>query len=79
MNGPHRFTRYRVEIDAHRCVETGDCERIAPTGFALDSADGSARVLPTVGDTPVDELFDAANACPAQAIRIFDEQGNTLS
>jgi ferredoxin len=79
MNGSSRMSRYRAEVDAHRCVETGDCERIAPTGFALDPAHGSARVLPTVGDTPVDELFDAANACPAQAIRIFDGRGNPLS
>lgn len=69
--------QHNAEVDEDRCVGTGDCARVAPHAFAV-RPEGRARVLPTVGDADMDDLLDAAQNCPMQAIRVFDDQGRPM-
>lgn len=70
---------HRAEVDAARCVGTGDCARIAPQAFRLDEAEAVSRVLPTVTQASWHDLLDAALNCPVQAIRVFDAHGREFA
>jgi ferredoxin len=63
-----------VDIEEEECLGYGDCVELAPGAFELD---GVARL---VGRAPVDELIDAARACPSAAIRLIDaESGEQIA
>jgi ferredoxin len=59
-----------VEVDRDLCIGSGDCERRAPSVFALDE-EGLAVVL---DPSSVDEetLRAAAASCPSGAITIAE-------
>jgi ferredoxin len=63
----------RIRIDRELCVGFGDCIEVAPEAFALDD-DGVAVFLRA--DT-VDRmlLLRACDACPVDAITVWDGQG----
>lgn len=64
-----------VTVDPLLCVGSGTCVGLAPELFELD-ADGVARPL----STPVpdgDELREAQECCPVQAIRVRDTETST--
>jgi ferredoxin len=54
----------RIEDDL--CLAHGDCEAVAPEAFRVDDV---ARI---VGETADDRLREAARACPAGAIVLYD-------
>ncbi len=58
----------RVEVDRAICIGSGDCIRVAPQAFDLDS-DGLAFVVDS-GTTPLDALRLAVDSCPSGAIRM---------
>lgn len=62
-----------VEIDTHLCKAYANCTFEAPDVFEVDDLTGKAHVLI---DGPLDsrreEIERAADACPAQAIRLVD-------
>ncbi len=61
---------YRVEIDPRVCSGTSNCVEDAPLAYEMGD-DSISRVI--VGATDADLLI-GAQACPLQAIRIFDAQ-----
>ncbi len=67
MSPTHDF---EVHVDPDLCVGTGECVRIAGAAFVLDDDERIARVLPTFPTCDLEDLEDAAAACPTQAIRI---------
>ncbi|EXU64367.1 MULTISPECIES: ferredoxin [Streptomyces] len=64
----------RVEIDAPKCVGSGQCVLIAPEVFDQRDEDGIVVLL---NERPATELHDAAResaqVCPAAAIRLVEE------
>lgn len=60
----------RIEIDAEKCMGSGNCSFWAPATFDLGD-DGIAYVTDPDGD-PVDKIVLAASGCPTQAIGVWD-------
>ncbi len=60
-------------IDESSCSAHGDCVDVAPTVFALDDT------AVVIGDGPDELILAAAEACPALAISVIDEEtGETV-
>jgi ferredoxin len=57
-----------ARIDEHACAAHGDCLDFAPTAFALEDT------AVVVGSAPYEQLLAAAQACPAVAITVIDEE-----
>jgi ferredoxin len=53
-------------IDDHACLGHGDCAVVAPEAFRVDD------LAVVTGSAPDDQLLEAARACPAGAILLFD-------
>jgi ferredoxin len=58
----------RVEVDATKCMGSGNCVFSAPNTFALGD-DDVAHVLDPEGD-PEEQVVAAAQRCPTQAITV---------
>ncbi len=68
--------RYRIQIEKESCQSSGRCAQAAPETFALDE-DHLAELLP--GPVASDaSLLAIARACPALAIRLFDDDGREV-
>jgi ferredoxin len=64
---------YIAIVDPDECSAHGDCVEIAPDVFRLDD------VAVVVGAAPLETLLEAAEACPAVAISVVDEEtGETV-
>ncbi len=59
----------RIEIDAGKCMGSGNCSFWAPATFDLNE-DGIAFVVDPDGD-PEDKVILAGQGCPTQAISIW--------
>jgi ferredoxin len=59
---------YKATVDPDECSAHGDCVEIAPSVFRLDD------VAVVVGSDSPELMIEAAEACPAVAIAIVDEQ-----
>jgi ferredoxin len=60
---------YRIHIDEAACCAHGDCAAIAPHVFRVDD------VAAVIGDGPDDLVREAAEACPAAAIVLVENEG----
>ncbi len=70
--GGRRMTLIPV-VDANECSAHGDCVEIAPQVFRLDDT------AVVIGTGPDDLILEAAEACPAVAISVIDEEtGETV-
>jgi ferredoxin len=58
---------YVARVDELSCAAHGDCAAVAPEVFRVDD------VAEVIGTAPVDRLIAAAEACPAAAISVVDE------
>ena len=56
-----------AKVDEFSCSAHGDCALVAPEVFRVDD------IAEVVGTAPVDVLVKAAEACPAMAIMVVDE------
>jgi len=63
----------RVRIDRTLCVGFGDCITEAPEAFVLD--DGGIAVFVTPEAVDRERLLRACDACPVDAITVWDENG----
>ncbi|MFF8593918.1 ferredoxin [Streptomyces sp. NPDC015220] len=61
----------KVVVDMNRCQDHGQCVFAAPDVFRFDDAGRLAHV-PDPDDALRDEVEEAADLCPLQAIRIED-------
>lgn len=67
---------YRIVIDRQKCQGIGACVGAAPDVFEIDSA-GKATVINKEGaDDEV--ILQAAEACPLEAITLYDENGEQV-
>jgi ferredoxin len=58
---------YVPVVDPEECLAHGDCVEVAPEVFHLDD------IAVVIGTGPLELLLQAAEACPAVAISIVDE------
>jgi len=63
----------RIVIDRDQCVGFGDCLKEAPEAFALDPDAIATFVEPERVERAL--LLRACDACPVDAITVYDEQG----
>jgi ferredoxin len=63
----------RIVIDRDQCVGFGDCVKEAPEGFKLDEETIAVFVTPEV--VARERLLRACDACPVDAITVYDESG----
>jgi ferredoxin len=68
--------RIAIEVDRPLCYGFGDCVDTVPAVFALDEED-VAIVLDRDG-APVDDIVEAAQNCPVDAIVVTDEAGDQI-
>ena len=59
----------KVEVDLKKCQDHGQCVFAAPDVFSMDE-DGRLLYVPDPDDALRDEVEEAADVCPLQAIRI---------
>lgn len=59
---------YIPTIDESACLAHGDCEALAPAVFRVDD------VATVIGTAPAELLVEVAQACPASAISVIDEE-----
>ena len=55
-------------IDEHVCLAHGDCAPVAPEAFRVDD------VAVVTGTATDDRLREAARACPAGTVLLFDAE-----
>ena len=67
----------RVRIDRTLCVGFGDCIEEAPAAFALD--DDGVVVFAAPETVTRDRLVAAYDACPVDALSVWDETGTQLA
>ena len=75
---PEVSTRNRIAIDVDRalCYGFGDCVDTLPEVFALDDED--TAVVLNVDAAPVEDILEAAQNCPVDAIIVTDDAGEQL-
>jgi ferredoxin len=66
----------RVAIDRDQCVGFGDCVQEAPEGFKLDEDSLAVFVAPDTVER--ERLLRACEACPVDAITVWDETGQLI-
>jgi ferredoxin len=66
----------RLCIDRSLCVGFGDCVDVAPEAFQLDEENIVILVDPDRVDRA--RLLKACDACPVDAITVWDENGEQL-
>lgn len=64
-----------VEVDTNTCIGSGMCMGSAPDHFDLE--DGVSVVLKPKTE-PADEVMDAAESCPVEAITVKDADTGTV-
>ena len=66
----------RIVIDRDQCVGFGDCVKEAPEGFKLDDETVAVFVAPEAVER--ERLLRACDACPVDAITVWDSEGRQL-
>ncbi len=66
----------RVEVDRDVCIGAAPCVTVAPGVFQLDEENKAYIVDQKAADD--ETILLAAQACPVQAIKVFDEDGNQV-
>jgi ferredoxin len=68
--------RVAIEVDRQLCYGFGDCVDTAPAVFALDDEDVSVVIDPD--GAPLDDVVEAAQNCPVDAIILTDADGEQI-
>ncbi len=68
--------RVAIEVDRQLCYGFGDCVDTAPSVFALDDEDVSIVIDPD--GAPLDDVVEAAQNCPVDAIILTGEDGEQI-
>ncbi len=64
------MAKYKIDIDRELCIGDGACCGEAPNTFEMDD-ENIAKVTNPDGHTP-DEILQAAQTCPVDAIKLTD-------
>lgn len=83
------MARYRILYDRKNCISVGSCAAVAEKFWIMNKQDGRADLVGSVEKGEVFERWidekdlpankEAARACPAMVITIFDEEGKQVS
>lgn len=77
-SGPVKVKKtYKVWVDRSLCIGAATCVAVSSKSFALDS-EAKAVILKTIDEESLENIIDAAKACPVAAIFIEDEKGNRI-
>jgi ferredoxin len=68
--------RVTIEVDRALCYGFGDCVDTVPDVFALDDKDTAIVLDPDAA--PLDDIVEAAQNCPVDAIIITGEDGEQI-
>ncbi len=68
--------RVAIEVDRALCYGFGDCVDTVPAVFALDEEDTAIVLDPDAAS--LDDIVEAAQNCPVDAIIITDEDGEQI-
>ena len=66
----------RIRIDRALCVGFGECVTAAPSAFALDGDDLVVFLKPDGVER--EQLLAACDACPVDALTVWDEAGRQI-
>jgi len=66
----------RIVIDRDQCVGFGDCVKEAPEGFTMD--DDTVVVFGNPASVERERLLRACDACPVDAITVYDGDGRQI-
>ena len=66
----------RIVIDRDQCVGFADCAKEASEGFTPDADTVAVFVTPEVVER--ERLLRACDACPVDAITVYDESGRQI-
>ena len=66
----------RIVVDPDLCIASSNCVHIAPAVFQLDEDNISAVVDPEGASEAT--ILEAAAACPTEAIRLYDANGQQI-
>ena len=70
----------RPYVDHDRCVSSGACVLELPDAFGFqEGPEALAIVLPGAAELSEEQLRDAANLCPVEAIRLLDDAGRDVT
>mgnify|MGYP001153412151 CR=1 FL=1 len=69
--------KYKVWVDRNLCIGAATCVAVSPKSFQLDN-EAKAVIIGTVDDEELENIVEAAKACPVAAIFIEDENGNRI-
>ena len=58
-----------VSVDGKRCIGCGMCAAAVPAVFQIEGRVSAARTQPRTAEEAA-RVFDAANGCPVNAIRV---------
>lgn len=67
---------WRVRIDRTLCVGFGECVAAAPEAFRLDGNEVVEFAAPE--RVSAEDLLRACQACPVDALSVFDSEGRQL-
>jgi len=76
-SGPVKVKNYKVWVDRNLCIGAATCIAVSPKTFALDK-EAKAVILETADEETIENIIEAAKACPVAAIFIEDEKGNRI-
>jgi ferredoxin len=68
--------RVAIEVDRALCYGFGDCVDSLPSVFALDEEDTAVVLDPDAAS--LDDIVEAAQNCPVDAIVILGEDGEQI-
>ncbi len=66
----------KIEVDRDVCIGAAPCVTVAPGVFQLDE-ENKAIIVDAKGADD-DTILLAAESCPVQAIKLFDEDGEQI-
>ena len=66
----------KIEVDRELCIGAAPCVVVAPKVFQLDK-ENKAVIVDAHGSDD-DTVLLAAQSCPVQAIRLYDQEGNQI-
>jgi len=62
----------KITVDLDKCQDHGQCAIAAPVAFRMND-EGNLEYETTVDDSYLDEVEEAADVCPVQAIFITQD------
>ena len=76
MSDPKPLVISKIVVDRDACIGAAPCVTVAPGVFQLDEDNKAYIVDPNGADA--ETILLAAQACPVQAILLYDAEGNQI-